>query len=146
MCDEKAPMSHRAAMTATKRAFEEMKRCERSETPPNVNQLKEWKEALKMANLALSTQQKLLGDLSERHAVDMAVLGEEMRSELVDREANAARTAERFRVMQDKMGISDSSGYEKAVHSASVIEASISELCSHTSNGTGSKLLYERNL
>lgn len=138
-------MAHKPAMAATKRVFSEIKQYELSgETPPK-EVLSEWRNAVKMANAEVSRLAKLLNNSKERHAVDCAVLTEEIRGELVDREANTARTSERFRVMQDKVGASDCS-YDKAMHSAHLIEASIARLCAHPLNiSGGSRRLYEKN-
>jgi hypothetical protein len=137
-------MAHKVAMSGTKRIFLEMKQCEISGEPPCIETVKDWKSVVRVANAEVSRLSKLVSHSSERHAVDKAVLSEEMRSELVDREANAARTAERFRVIQDRISTSDT-GYDKAVHSASVIESAIADLCSHALNASvGSNLLYDK--
>jgi hypothetical protein len=138
-------MAHKPAMAATKRIFGEMKQYELSGEPPSQEILKEWKNVVKIANAEVSRLAKLANHHEERHAVDCAVLSEEMRSELVDREANTARTSERFRVMHDKVGSLDCS-YDKAMHSASLIESSIALLCAHPLNRSGgSRLLYEKS-
>jgi len=138
-------MAHKPAMAATKRIFGEIKQYELSGEPPPKEILKEWRNTVKIANAEVCRLAKLVNDSEERRAVDCAVLSEEMRSELVDREANTARTSERFRVMQDKVGASDCS-YDKAMHSAYLIESSIARLCAHPLNRSGgSKLLYEKS-
>lgn len=82
----------------------------------------------------ISMERKAHAD-SERHAVEMAVMREEMRSELVLREATAARTAERFRVLSERTGGgSDTHAYDMAVRTAGVVEESIRGLCSHALN------------
>lgn len=55
---------------------------------------------------------------------------QDMRSELVTREANAARTAERFRVLSEKNGNgSDCTAYDRALQTSASIDATIRALC-----------------
>jgi hypothetical protein len=137
-------MSYKAAMSGTKRAFHEMKDHEQHDMAVLVSKIADWRSTVRLANSELARMAKQLATTEERHKVERAVIAEEMRSELVDREANVARTAERFRVLQGRSG-STGNTYERAVNSVSAVEASIAQLCSHALNRNGgSVLLFER--
>lgn len=137
-------MSHKQAMAGTKRVFQEMKQCELEGTKPPAETIADWRSVVRMANSEMLRMAKQLSAAEERHKVEMSVIAEEMRSELVDREANVARTAERFRVLQDRSG-STGNTYERAVASSSVVESAIAQICSHALNSSaGSILLYEK--
>jgi len=138
-------MSHKQAMAGTKRVFQEMKLCEQKESTPSSDTIADWRAVVRMANAEILRMSKQMAASEERHKVEMGVIAEEMRSELVDREANVARTAERFRVLQDRSG-STGSTYERAVASSSVVESAIAQICSHALNANGgSVLLYDKS-
>jgi hypothetical protein len=70
--------------------------------------------------------------LEERYKAEIAILKEEMRDELVSREAISARTSNRFRLLAEQNPESCFSVFEKALNTASSIEACISSLSIHT--------------
>lgn len=137
-------MNHKQTMASTKRIFEEMKQCEQTATAPSTEMISSWRSVVRTANAELVRMSRQLACVNEMHRVQMCILLEEMQKELVDREANVARTAERYRVLQDR---SASTGitYERAVSSASVVESAIAQICPHAlSRNAGSVLLYEK--
>ena len=138
-------MSHKQAMAGTKRVFQEMKSYEQDGSTPSSDTIADWRTVVRMANAEILRMSKMMAASEERHKVEMGVIAEEMRSELVDREANVARTAERFRVLQDRSG-STGNTYERAVASSSVVESAIAQICSHALNANGgSVLLYDKS-
>ena len=138
-------MAHRKAMADTKRVFEEMKSCKKEKRAPPPKMIRDWQAVVRAANAEISRMSKQMAASEERHNVEMSVISEEMHSELVDREANTARTAERFRMLQDRSG-SNGNAYEKAISSSSVVESAIAQICCHSLNSSGgSVLLYEKS-
>jgi hypothetical protein len=135
---------HKKIMADTKRVFLEMKQCEQEGNTPSTTTIADWRAVVRKANSEILHMARKVATDKERHIVEMSVISEEMRSELVDREANVARTAERFRVLQDRSGSTGNNTYERAVSSSSVIESAIAQICSHTLNkGNGPTLLYD---
>lgn len=121
--------SARASLASTKRIHSEIKQHEQSGSTVSTETLSEWKSVVATANKELSKMVKKLSGVEERHRVEVSIVNEELRGELVDREANSARNAERFRMLLERDG--NSSHLDRAINSASVVEASIAALCPH---------------
>ena len=115
--------------------------------------LKQWRLALATANKQIHALHKLLCHADERHAVERAIVNEELRAELVDREANAARVSDRFRAIAEQcrgevstnsnVDSTFDSTFDRASQAANRIESTISALCPHTliSVGQGTRML-----
>lgn len=127
--------SAKSSLASTKRIHASIKKHEADGTSPDTHELKEWRTVVAAANKELSRMVKKLANQDERHKVEMAMINEEVRGELVDREANNARVAERFRMQLDRENSSLS--FDRALNSASVVESSIAALCPHV-NGMSS--------
>lgn len=139
--------SAKAALASTKRIHSEIKKHEAEGLPVGTQQLKEWRTVVAAANKELSRMVKKLASQDERHKVEMAMINEEVRGELVDREANNARVAERFRMQLDRENSSLS--FDRALNSAAVVESSIAALCPHVngmSSGTVMLMETEKNV
>lgn len=123
----------------------EVKQASKAEETVSPEKLAAWRvTAAATVKDIISLERKAHAE-SERQAVEMALMREEMRSELVFREATAARTAERFRVLADRSsGGNDTHAYDMAVHTAAVVEESIRGLCSHALNiNRGCQMLHD---
>ncbi len=133
------------ALDATKRSHKEMKTHARDTSSIDADTLSRWRTTMAEANKEIARLSRLLTHENERHKIDIAVITEEMRRELVDREANSARVDERYRVMAEKDSGGRSGTYDRAVNSALSIDACIGQLCAHALNvNTGTTLLMER--
>ena len=101
---------------------------------------KELKKLASDANKAIQAMQRLARDEALRADVRHSILREAVRDELIDREANAARVAERVRLVGDTE--KSASVWERGNQLAAVVEASIASLCPHqTRHGAGVALL-----
>lgn len=126
--------SAKSALASTKRTHAAIKKHEDDGTSPDSQELREWRTVAAAANKELSRMVKKLANQEERHKVEMAMINDEVRGELVDREANNARVAERFRMQLEREN--SSLCFDRALNSAAVVEASIAALCPHV-NGPG---------
>lgn len=98
---------------------------------------------VRAANVEIARLARRLSASEARAQVEKALVAEEMRGELISREANAARTAERFRILAEKQG--GAATHERAVNAAAVVEMQVAEMCSHPLNrSNGTALLVER--
>ena len=77
-------------------------------------------------------RQKILE--SARSTAELDTLRMEMHAELVDREANAARVAERQRFLFERHSaqVGQATAAERAAQSAAFVEAALVSLCPHT--------------
>ena len=123
--------SARESLASTKRIHSEMKQHEQRGDSVSTKTLSEWKCVVASANKELSKILKKMSSIEERHRVEVSIVNEELRSELVDREANGVRIAERFRMILEREG--NSSQLDRAINSTSVVEASIAALCPNAS-------------
>lgn len=88
-------------------------------------------QAAAIAKACIAQERKIAAE-RHRRDVEAAIMLAEMRSELVTREANAARTADRFRILSERSGsVSDTSAYDRAVQTAESVESTIRALCCH---------------
>jgi hypothetical protein len=142
----------KSALSRTKRAHAEMRACE--DAGATGKQVREWRGVAAQANKEIVRLQRELAMVRERAEVERAIITEELRGELVDREANAVRTADRFRDFCDRSstaarGAGASAGsasaveraYDRAQSAAAQIEAAIAALCTHSLNTSGGTAL-----
>jgi len=129
--DLQGAIDHKPVMRSTKRAYAEMQRCVKSPSSVTKGMLQSWMDVVADANADVAAMVRHAAAQKERRLVDQAILADEMRCELVDREANAALTAERFRIMLERDLTAGRSLTDRAcAHSAS-IEHAIGRLCPH---------------
>lgn len=140
----KGERSFRDALKGTKRVYAEMKQMEGNPEQVTADQLAAWKSTVATANKEIGRLARRLKMEMERQQVERCVVREEMRCELVDREANSARTADRFRVLHEKEGGAGRSILERASWSNSAIECSIACLCPHPAGVGPGGLLIQR--
>lgn len=134
-----------AALDSTKAVHKDMRLYLASPTEISRETLLRWRAGTADANKEIARLSKELHALKERHRIDMAVMTEEMRRELVDREANSARLDERYRLMTDRDSASGRGMYDRAVNSAASVEASIAQICAHALNiNPGTTLLMQK--
>ena len=146
-------------LSATKRAWLQMKpycKKEPEAKAATAAQVAQWRRVVGEANQEIAKLKRELADTRERWEVERAILDEEMRSEIVDREANGARTADRYRTLfeacfddgftrTEKTQDRAEATYERAIASAGAIEQSIALLCTHPLSGNpGTALLVKR--
>ena len=130
----------------TKRVFADMRKLRDSGGQVPSETLNDWRGVVKRANQEIAKLKTLCRMQGERHRVEMAVFSEEVRQELVEREASAARTADRFRLLCER----DTTGsarnvFDRALESSSAVEATLASLCPHApSLNHTSKVLAER--
>ena len=126
----------KAALTATKKLYRLLDECEEAQ---NIGALEispgsyvDW-SALKTlaanANKAVQALRKHAASEAMVADVREGILREEVREELMDREANAARVLDRQRTLMEVGAGGLAAVHERALQSASQIEASIGALC-----------------
>ena len=131
--------SYEAASLKVRLLHSEIKASHLQGTPPGVEKLQEWRQAAATTAKACILQERRIAAERLRHKVEAAIVLEELRSELVSREANAARTAERFRILAERSESAIAIGaYERAVRTAETVDAAISALSSQPPLGIGS--------
>ena len=117
----------KSLLSESREAFREVKSAEKSGNPPSAADLKKWKAVLKLSHEALRSLNLSMHAERARHACEKALLLSEVHEELISRESNAARTAERFRVLEQRNEGSLST-YDKALTAAGVIQGAIGKL------------------
>lgn len=133
----------RVSLRNTKRIHGEIKKREREPHSVTRKELQDWKNVVFCANLEISKISKRLKALEERSSVERAVMKEEMRCELVDREANNARTADRFRCLSERDNSSLTVTLDRARAASTSIECSIGCLCPHPGGpNQGTQILF----
>jgi hypothetical protein len=111
-----------------------------------VDSIKEWKSAVAHIYKAVVTSNRHADAERERMLIERAIIKEEMRDELVSREAIAARTAERFRALGERGGVGGGNGIDRAFRTAASIDACINQLSCHAlSVNQGTVLLHEQS-
>ena len=118
-------------LDATLQAHAELKNAIKSGDAVDAQTLRRWKHTIADANRMVAHLARLVDSTEARRQVEVDLLNEELRRELVDREANAARTSDRFRVMAERGSSTSHSTYERASASAAAIERSIAAGCLH---------------
>lgn len=125
----------RAALSGTKDLYAAIRVAHEARALPQEQELASWRRTVSQANAAISTLLKVLSLQKRQFETERDVLLEEMRAELVDREAHAARTAERYRIFADResSGLNEPSclsavAYDRALHSARQIDLALAGL------------------
>lgn len=111
--------------------------------------LKRVRNAMKRARSTIQTMQRFEHDIKVRSGVERSLASSEMRADLIDREANAARREERQRVLFERAhSQSGQDSNERALTSARYVEAALASLCPHFPNrpNGGCDLLNEHIL
>ena len=144
----------RSALSSTKALYTAIKVAHEAQQLPEEGELAKWRQIVSSANQTIALLLRTLHAQREQFRVETAVIMEEVRGELVDREANAARTAERYRIFVDReaghgCGVEESSknAYERALSSSRQIESALSGLGSVSMvAGPGCKALSDEFL
>ena len=111
-----------------------------------VDSIKEWKSAAAHIYKEIVTSNRQNDAERERMLIERAIIKEEMRDELVSREAIAARTAERFRALGERGGTGTGNAIDRASRTAASIDACINQLnCHALSVNQGTVLLHEQS-
>lgn len=109
----------------------------------NIDEVKQWKLTLAEIFREFNSFRKEVAYSDERHRAELSVLNEEMRDELVSREAISARTADRFRSLAEASATH--TVFDKAYNTALVIESSIAALSSNSlSVNQGTAMLHHQ--
>ena len=119
-------------LRATKHLFETMEAALQTSSPAELN-LKEIRNTAKRLNKLLQTLARQKAYEDARATAELDTLRSEMHAELVDREANAARVAERQRFLFERhtAQAGQASAAERAAQSAAFVEAALVSLCPH---------------
>ena len=111
-----------------------------------VDSIKEWKSAVAHIYKAVVTSKRHNDAEHERILIERAIIKEEMRDELVSREAIAARTAERFRAIGERGGTGGGNTIDRAMRTAASIDGCINQLnCHALSVNQGTVLLHRQS-
>jgi hypothetical protein len=84
----------------------------------------------------LQTLKRQFLDLKARNTAERDIFSMEMHHELVDREANAARTADRQRYIFERSSAlaGQLSAFDKASQSTAFVESAVANLCPYATN------------
>ena len=124
--------SAECASSTVRALHAEVKAAHVSGQVPSTDQLGKWRKAAATVAKVCIAQERRIAAERHIHEVETTIMLEEMRGELVTREANAARTAERFRLLSGRVGNgSDCSAYDRAVQTAESVDATIRALCAN---------------
>jgi len=108
---------------------------------------KRWKSDVAHIHKAVVANARKMEAESERARIECAIMKEEMRDELLTREAISARTAERFRAINDaESEAGTGNAIDRAMRTATIIDTCIKQLSCHTLTvGQGTILLHEQS-
>lgn len=122
----------RASLSCTKQLYADIKKAHNAQQLPDEEELARWRKTVSSANKTISFLLRALHAQREQFRIEHAVIMEEVRGELVDREANAARTAERYRIFVDRedghgcgVDVSSKNAYDRALGSSRQIQAAL---------------------
>lgn len=106
---------------------------ELTKSPPNTADALQNAHSLQQQ---LQTLKRQLMDLKARNTAERDILSMEMHHELVDREANAARTADRQRYIFERSSAltGQLSAFDKASQSTAFVESAVANLCPYATN------------
>lgn len=136
--------SHRALLENVKSMHSNVKHAINNDSL-EMSMLKKLKTDLAQIHKDLATARRQAEMQKEEHAIVVAIMREEMRDELVEREAVSARTAERFRAFCGRGAPAVHSAFDRAAHTASSIEACVNSLsCESLNCSGGTALLYQK--
>jgi len=134
-------------LSATKLLFEVTDAAIDAGNPAQLN-LKDIRNTAKRLNKLLQVLARQKAYEQARATAELDALRSEMHAELVDREANAARVAERQRFLFERhtAQVGQASAAERAAQSAAFVEAALVSLCPHTTpQSTGCAQLAAEN-
>lgn len=136
---------HRELLDGTKALHSSIKQALSDDAPTVKATLKEWKSSMAQMHKEVSSIRRQAAMQKEMHESTIALMREEMRDELVEREAVAARTAERFRSFCSRGSPNMQSAFDRAARTASSIDACVNALSSESLNcSQGTVLLHQQ--
>jgi len=137
--------AQRECLETIKSMHSDMKTVIASENGADTDKIKEWKSIVHQLYKDLNAIRKRDAMETELHNSTVSIMREEMRDELVQREAIAARTAERFRVFCSRGTPQIASAFDRAARTASSIDASVNALsCSSLMSNQGTVILHQQ--
>ena len=100
-----------------------------------MKQVKQMNKLFALHETDTKTLRATLISLELRHRAELDAMRSEIHAELVDREANTARVAERQRFLFERTSAQPGqlSAYDRASASAAYVEAALVALCPHSS-------------
>ena len=124
-------MEPQDAVTLSKSLYESAERAAKGTEPLDVATVKALSKRL--CKLTQAAERTRISE-KNRAVAELDVLRSEMHSELVDREANSARVAERQRFLFERSAAQNgqASAAERAAQSAAFVESALVSLCPHT--------------
>lgn len=136
--------SHRLLLEKVKSVHSDVKNAINNNTV-DVSVLKELKSDMAQIHKDLGAARRQSAMQKEEHAITIAIMREEMRDELVEREAVSARTAERFRAFCSRGSPGIHSAFDRAARTASSIDACVNALsCESLNCSGGTSLLHQQ--
>jgi hypothetical protein len=135
-------------MSGTCEALALYKKLKKAKCTSDLN-LSELQKIAKLCAKKAKNYNRELHMLKLRSRTERDILRNELRSDGVDREANAARVAERQRILFERSSAQAGalSAYDRASSSASYVEAALASLCPVTlmRHCEGSEVLHARS-
>ncbi len=110
-------------------------------------QFEQWRKLAVQCNKALAAQERKLHAMQTEYETKLEMLKAEMRAELIDREGNAARVADRQRSLIEseyKLDRAKLSSYDRITNSVAVLESTLDTLTSVTTPGPGTSAVLAR--
>jgi hypothetical protein len=113
-------------LNATKRIHKDMLLHEHTlEDGDMQKNVTRWRKVVADANLHIAHLSRVLNDCKLEHKVELHVLVDAIKGEMMDYKANQAHVAELFRVAQERQNPGSCVTYDRAINCASSIEAAI---------------------
>ena len=139
-------LTYKAAIEETKAIHTQIKKLLAENKVADVDDLHTWKVKLASIYKHLNKMKRYTNALDERQQIEASIFRQEMRDELVSREAIAARTAERFRVLtQTGVASEAESPFDRAHRTAVNINKSICQVgCRALSVNRGTVSLHKQ--
>ncbi len=142
-------MAHpKNSATSVKNELEEVLERTRDASASSVD-MKQVRNAMKRARLAIIFLERSRDEANLRKKIDGSIANAEMRSDLIDREANAARREERQRILFERAQLAAKSetassaqtpavyaqeSHERSLGYSRYVEAALASLCPHYPN------------
>ena len=136
--------SAKPVMRRIKQLYREQKNKLESEDDISKDTLQSWHAETGFIYKEVNAMRKVVAASEERTRAEKAMLREEMRDELMLREATNARTAERFRAFAEQDQSLNANAFDRALRTASAIERSINEISRHTTSVNQGTVLLHR--